>query len=451
MADWGAVVSELERVDVAACDAIQLGDAVAAATGVRHWLDALCARLAARADTLHADGGGTADGAETIRTAGRWSNRDAHQVAERGRVIEAIPELGTRLAAGAVSANHVDVVARATRRLEPDARVRLLAKADELVEMAELVAPEVFERHCTVLARQASEDDGLGEFERQRRATRLKKWVNQHTGMYVINGEFDPELGGKVFTALDREIEARWRAAQDDGHSAHDRSADDRSAGDGPMPDTVRSNEQLAAHALAGLVTGERTSRAAGAAEMVVLIDLDSLVGGAHDATLCRLADGSPIPVATARRLACEANLIPVVLDGESQALDVGSASRLATWAQRRALRAMYATCTIPDCHVKFDRCQIHHTVEWHHGGRTDLADLGPVCHEHHHQVHEGGWRLSFDADRTAHWWRPDGELHSAAQFRPLQPPRRRPRPASAAPAAPAAPTAPPAPPDAPP
>ena len=36
MADWGAVVSELERVDVAACDAIQLDDAVAAATGVRY-------------------------------------------------------------------------------------------------------------------------------------------------------------------------------------------------------------------------------------------------------------------------------------------------------------------------------------------------------------------------------------------------------------------------------
>ena len=97
----------------------------------------------------------------------------------------------------------------------------------------------------------------------------------------------------------------------------------------------------------------------------MVLIDLDSLVGGAHDDTLCRLADGSPIPVATARRLACEANLIPVVLDGAGQALDVGSASRLATWAQRRALRAMYATCTIPNCHVNFDRCQIHHTVEW--------------------------------------------------------------------------------------
>jgi Domain of unknown function (DUF222) len=136
---------------------------------------------------------------------------------------------------------------------------------------------------------------------------------------------------------------------------------------------------------------------------------------GRHTDTLCELSDASPIAVATARRLACDANIIPIVLNGHGIPLDVGRTQRLATPEQRAALRAMYRTCGVGDCDTNFDRCDIHHLNEWEHSnGPTDLHNLIPACSYHHHRAHEGRWHLELRPhDRQLTVWLPDGTLHS--------------------------------------
>ncbi len=126
---------------------------------------------------------------------------------------------------------------------------------------------------------------------------------------------------------------------------------------------------------------------------------------------MCELSDGQSLPVSTVRQLACEAEIIPIVLNGQGRAMDVGRAARLATPAQRHALRAMHATCMYPTCSVPFDDCRIHHIIPWEHGGMSDLDNLGPLCEsaKHHHLVHEGGWNLTMTPERIATWTRPDG------------------------------------------
>jgi hypothetical protein len=48
--------------------------------------------------------------------------------------------------------------------------------------------------------------------------------------------------------------------------------------------------------------------------------------------------------------------------------------------------------------------------VHWTDGGLTDLANLVLLCWRHHHAVHEGGFRMTFEhGDVTV--WRPDGAL----------------------------------------
>jgi hypothetical protein len=133
-----------------------------------------------------------------------------------------------------------------------------------------------------------------------------------------------------------------------------------------------------------------------------------------HANSVCELADGTPLPVSVVRQMACEAEIIPVVLDGDGRALDIGRGARLATEAQRQALRAMHRTCIHPDCQVPFDECRIHHIVPWERGGTTDLANLAPLCEsrKHHHDVHEGGWTVTMTADRIATWTRPDGTTY---------------------------------------
>jgi hypothetical protein len=129
---------------------------------------------------------------------------------------------------------------------------------------------------------------------------------------------------------------------------------------------------------------------------------------------LLEYSDGSLIPAETARRHACTANVIPIVLDGDGQPLDVGRTNRFATPSQRAALRAMYRTCAIGGCNHKFDRCDIHHLDEWDNLGPTDLVNMAPLCAFHHHRAHEGRWRLQLDPSTrqlTVHL--PDGTLHS--------------------------------------
>jgi hypothetical protein len=129
---------------------------------------------------------------------------------------------------------------------------------------------------------------------------------------------------------------------------------------------------------------------------------------------VCELSDGTPIPVATVRQMACEAEIIPIVLDGNGRAHDVGRGKRLATEAQRQALRAMHRTCIHPDCDVPFDDCRIHHIIPWEEGGHSDLDNLAPLCetNKHHQLVHQGGWSLALTPDRIATWIRPDGATY---------------------------------------
>jgi hypothetical protein len=200
--------------------------------------------------------------------------------------------------------------------------------------------------------------------------------------------ELDPESDAKVSAALGEAIRGE-RAKPDDG----------------------RTWDQLQADALVGLISGAQTLDRR-VPELSVLIDHDTLINGLHDRSVGETADGNPLPTETVRRLGCDADILPVVLGAGGEPLDVGRAQRLATRAQRRALRAMYRTCAHPQCAVTFEACRIHHVQWWEHRGPTDMANLLPLCSIHHHHVHEGGWTLALAPDRTVTIHRPDGSLY---------------------------------------
>ena len=94
------------------------------------------------------------------------------------------------------------------------------------------------------------------------------------------------------------------------------------------------------------------------------------------------------------RRLACDAGLIPCLLDGDSQPLDVGRARRTWTDAQRRAVTARDRGCTAPGCDRPPAACHLHHRDEWSQGGNTDIRNAALLCDHHHGQVHRQGWKV---------------------------------------------------------
>ena len=102
------------------------------------------------------------------------------------------------------------------------------------------------------------------------------------------------------------------------------------------------------------------------------------------------LVGDEPISAAEVRRMACKAKLIPVVLGGDSQPLDIGRADRFFKPWQRKAAALTQPTCRAAGCDVPAAWCEAHHGgVAWALGGSTDLADLVLLCCFHHHRAHD--------------------------------------------------------------
>ena len=99
-----------------------------------------------------------------------------------------------------------------------------------------------------------------------------------------------------------------------------------------------------------------------------------------------------------------------MIIDAPGE-LNLGRTTRLANRAQRRALGAVYATCAIPGCCVRYSRTKLHHVIWWEHGGLTDVDNLLPVCEQHHHKIHHDGWILRLQPDHTLTITLPDGTI----------------------------------------
>jgi hypothetical protein len=122
-------------------------------------------------------------------------------------------------------------------------------------------------------------------------------------------------------------------------------------------------------------------------ATIVVTIDLDTLTGKLHKAGV--LDTGERISPGQARRLACAGRVIPVVLGGRSEVLDVGRARRLFTRAQLLALSLRDGGCVAEGCDWPPWLCHAHHWQRWADGGPTDLANGGLLCPRHHARAHD--------------------------------------------------------------
>jgi hypothetical protein len=185
---------------------------------------------------------------------------------------------------------------------------------------------------------------------------------------------------------LDREDAAHLRAALDP------LSRPQRN-GDGP---DLRTPGQRRADALVELsrlvLTCRKLPRDGGERpQVVVTTDMDKLRDKVASATL---DDGSQVCPATLRRLACDAQVLPVVLNGHGQVLDVGRERRLFTGSLRRALAVRDRGCAFPGCDRPPRWTNAHHIVHWADGGKTSIDNGVLLCGHHHRVIHHGDWRV---------------------------------------------------------
>ncbi|SDL37277.1 HNH endonuclease, partial [Nocardioides sp. YR527] len=122
------------------------------------------------------------------------------------------------------------------------------------------------------------------------------------------------------------------------------------------------------------------------ATTVIVTVDIDQL---RQEAGIAQILGGSPITAAEARRLACTAGILPAVLGGDCEVLDLGRKERFFTAAQRRALLLRSATCEAEGCDIPGTWAEAHHWIEWGQGGATDLDNAALLCSHHHHRAHD--------------------------------------------------------------
>jgi hypothetical protein len=287
-----------------------------------------------------------------------------------------------------VGAEHAGVITAAVGELPAGCAPPVRAAVESaLVELAGSQPPFVLARAVDELRVRFGVEDSAETAYARRYARRGVCLDRTFAGFGSLAGTLSPDVADALGQAL---TATSAPAGPDDVRSAAQRRHD----GLGEIAAFYLAHADLPAH------TGERP-------RIVVTIDHATLLGQLH--ATGRLDSGATIPATVARRLACDAELLPVTLGTRSEILDIGTTSRSWPTAIRRAAWIRDGgRCAFPDCRNR--HLELHHVVFRRHLGATSLDNAAWVCGYHHWLVHEGGWTLRRNHTGDYQWTGPHGQ-----------------------------------------
>ncbi|MEQ1735670.1 MAG: DUF222 domain-containing protein [Rhodoglobus sp.] len=300
--------------------------------------------------------------------------------------------LSRPVVADAVIGGRVSVAA-ASRILATLDQISATAPADEipvveafLIEHAPQLSPRQLARLCRALP-DRYDPDGAEPREDVLREKSGVRIVHTREGLVRWIVTMHPEAAGFLAAALDARMAPRRQPTfQHVDELAQPAEVDDRPLAQKRLDALVSMARESLEHD-PGLVAGT-------AVTMMVTIPLDSLMTGIGAAEIAGVEE--PISAATARRLAAQAEIIPMVLGSPSEPLDQGRAVRLFTEPQRRALAVRDGGCVWPGCNAPPGWCEVAHIVPWVLGGVTDLRNGVLMCPFHHRRFDHDGWAMQW-------------------------------------------------------
>jgi len=410
-----------------AADAVLIKSGLVAIREARAWLDAQQAGLVRSLRFIDSFA------ENTVADAAKQSLGTAAKTTERSDTLDKTPNLADALEDGAITAEHVDAVTRASKKLDGVKRDELIRRADRLADVAKAATAEEYARRLDLEAEKLQEGDGMDRLERQRRNARARSWVDAE-GMWNLSVKFDPLTGVKIASRIDAMVQALFgeevpdECPQDPFEKQRYLAAQavaqlmlDNAMAEYPDAETTGCPSATGSQRPAPSPTPSQPPRM-GPPEFVAVIDADA---PGHAGPVVEFAIPVEIPARILATLAGTADVHAVVVrngvvlhaPGE---MNLGRVTRLASRAQRRALRGLYRGCSIPGCTVGYDRCKLHHIIWWINGGATDLNNLIPVCSMHHTKIHNDGWIIELGTNRELTLRLPDGSIRTTG------PPSRR-------------------------
>lgn len=363
------LASDRERVEL-------LGAAVEAADR----LQVLAAVLAGEANASQADVAATGLPVVSWLAATRqMTRREGWALVGLGRDLQAFPQVAAAAMAGAVSPAQARAITRVLVDLPENLADGERARAEAMMvgfaaefdaaglatlsrHLLEVVAPEVVER---------LEAERLEREERAARRNRQLSFTDDGHGTVKIRGRL-PVLAAQTLIG---QIEAIAAAERRRALDALDPLAEE-------VTPTMRRADALVALADAAALHQDAPVHGGDRPRINVTIELEQLrdmaTGGRVTGT------DAPISAGDLRRLCCDADIVPVVLGGDSEILDVGREQRLVTAPIRTALNVRDRGCIFPGCDKPPASCHAHHIIPWQSGGPTSLDNLVLVCAHHH-------------------------------------------------------------------
>lgn len=346
---------------------------------------------------------GSGRAAALLTDVGRITRAEAARLCEVGEATAArisllgermparYPILAAGLDAGSVPVDSAQWIVSNLGQALPRAEAEDLVAAE--TELAEFAAsnPADSVRKLAIRWRDALDVDGIEPREAVLVGRRGLRRSNLADGMRQYVLKLDPVGAGFMDAAIDAQVGQALRKVRFEAGRSPDGCDDDHD-------DLVdgRTIEQLGADAIVDIVRHALSCTDAPGplphTEMVVRITLESLQIGLGEARI----DGieQPISAAAARRLAADARIIPMVLGGNGQVLDLGVSRRLFSHAQRLAFAERDDGCAWSNCPRPPSYTEAHHIRWWFPGGPTDLDNGMLLCTLHHHRVHRDGWGI---------------------------------------------------------
>ena len=129
-----------------------------------------------------ADSEPDSDPAEVLRQGARLPSRESKRMAKVARQLSEMPKVRERFSTGDITPTHVNALANAAHKVGPEA----VEADDSLIEAADQMLPDTFDRHARKWSDQKLIEQGLDPIERQRRAREAKLWVERETGLGVL-------------------------------------------------------------------------------------------------------------------------------------------------------------------------------------------------------------------------------------------------------------------------
>ena len=385
-----SLLAEVERAgghDPAYLDTSEKRAALLTVTAAVERLRAVQVRLLANAEDV-ADGTGARNVAAWAELAMRVDYRDTARATRLGEALDRRwPRLATAFLDGRATEAQATVLVRALDALPERLGPALRCRAEEyLVEQAAVFAPRELkrlgDRVLEVLAPEIADEEERRRLDAEERAARRSTSLTMHA-----RGDGSTDIRIRVPDHVAARLEVYLESLTSPRQPGRPDPADEQAR----LPYPRRLGEAFCAM-LERLPAKLLPQHGGTATSVMVTIPFEQLKAGLGAA---ELGTGDRITATEARRLACTADILPVVLGGKGEVLDLGRARRLFSPRPAQGHGDPRQDMSRRGLLDPAAWCEAHHLRPWSQGGRTDLADGVLLCPWHHHRAHDPRYAAS--------------------------------------------------------